>query len=59
MELHPGGKKILLAAGGSLEPFWALYGAHKTPEVYAILEEYRIGNYVKSDDLVEVRHYSS
>ena len=30
---HPGGHKILLAAGGAVEPFWALYGAHKTAHV--------------------------
>uniref|UniRef100_A0A0K0D854 Cytochrome b5 heme-binding domain-containing protein n=1 Tax=Angiostrongylus cantonensis TaxID=6313 RepID=A0A0K0D854_ANGCA len=41
---HPGGDKILLAAGGSVEPFWALYAQHKTKEVMEILEELRIGN---------------
>uniref|UniRef100_A0A1I7WYG6 Cytochrome b5 heme-binding domain-containing protein n=1 Tax=Heterorhabditis bacteriophora TaxID=37862 RepID=A0A1I7WYG6_HETBA len=30
---HPGGDKIFLAAGGSVEPFWALYAQHKTNEV--------------------------
>ena len=40
---HPGGDKILLAAGGSLEPFWALYSIHKTQEVFDILAKYRIG----------------
>ena len=42
---HPGAKNILMAAGGSLEPFWNLYAVHlKNPEVYTLLEEYRIGN---------------
>ena len=30
---HPGGDKILMAAGGSLEPFWELFAVHKNPEV--------------------------
>lgn len=40
---HPGGDKILMAAGGSVEPFWLMYGVHKTPEILAILEAHRIG----------------
>ena len=28
-----GGEKILLAAGGSLEPFWQMYSVHKNPQV--------------------------
>lgn len=49
MENHPGGDKILLAAGGSVEPYWALYAQHKTPEVMEILETLRIGNLDKKD----------
>lgn len=42
---HPGAKNILMAAGGSLEPFWNLYAVHKdNAQVYQLLEEYRIGN---------------
>ena len=42
---HPGGaKKILLASGKSIEPFWGLYAAHHHPEVYQLLEKHRIGN---------------
>lgn len=33
VDKHPGGDQILLAAGGSLEPFWMLYAAHQTPQV--------------------------
>ncbi|TRY92039.1 hypothetical protein DNTS_034916 [Danionella cerebrum] len=40
---HPGGDKILLAAGGALEPFWALYAVHKQDHVLEILSEYKIG----------------
>lgn len=40
---HPGGReKILLAAGASIEPFWALYAVHVT--AHSILEAMRIGN---------------
>lgn len=35
---HPGGDKIFLAAGKSLEPFFELYGIHKTKEVMEIVE---------------------
>ena len=44
MNGHPGGDKILMAAGASVEPFWALYSQHMTPEVMEILETLRIGN---------------
>uniref|UniRef100_A0A1B6BW31 sulfite oxidase n=1 Tax=Clastoptera arizonana TaxID=38151 RepID=A0A1B6BW31_9HEMI len=49
---HPGGDKILLAAGGSVEPFWLLYAVHQTPEILSMLEEYRIGN-ISEDDSKE------
>ena len=41
---HPGGNKILLAAGGAIEPFWAMYAVHQTDEVLKMLEKYRIGD---------------
>lgn len=40
---HPGGEQILNAAGLSIEPFWNVYGMHKTVEIYKLLESYRIG----------------
>nr|XP_028568333.1 sulfite oxidase, mitochondrial [Podarcis muralis] len=44
VEAHPGGKsKILLAAGGALEPFWALYAMHKQEHVLEILRGYKVG----------------
>lgn len=47
---HPGGPtKIILAAGGALEPFWALYAVHNNQHVLDILEEYRIGSLVKDE----------
>lgn len=53
--LHPGGDKILLAAGGAVDPYWNLYAQHKTEEVLEILEEYRIG----SIDLKDMEHVKS
>ncbi len=34
----------MLAAGGSVEPFWGLYQQHLKQEVRDILEPYRIGS---------------
>nr|XP_014278403.1 sulfite oxidase isoform X2 [Halyomorpha halys] len=44
VDKHPGGDKIMMAAGGSVEPFWMIYGVHKNPDVFSMLEKYRIGN---------------
>jgi sulfite oxidase len=50
VEEHPGGKaRIMLAAGGSIEAFWALYQQHVSDEVAVILETHRIGNVAESD----------
>jgi sulfite oxidase len=46
---HPGGTKILLAAGKSIEPFWQLYAAHNHDDVHKILEGLRIGNLKEED----------
>lgn len=52
IESHPGGtKKIMMAAGGSIEPFWALYTFHKTENIKKLLEDYRIGTLNKEDIL--------
>ncbi|XP_059186046.1 sulfite oxidase, mitochondrial [Centropristis striata] len=48
--MHPGGDKILLAAGGALEPFWALYAVHNQEHVLEILSEYKVGE-LKAEDL--------
>ncbi len=50
LEGHPGGDKILLAAGAGLEPFWELYAIHQSDSVYEILETLRIGN-LHPDDM--------
>ena len=36
----------MLAAGGAIDPFWAMYAQHQTAEVHKILETYRIGDLV-------------
>ena len=47
---HPGGpSKIILAAGGALEPFWALYAVHNNQHVLDLLDDYRIGSLVKDE----------
>lgn len=47
--MHPGGDKILLAAGGALEPFWALYAVHGQEHVLEILSEYKVGELSAED----------
>lgn len=46
VDKHPGGDKILMAAGGALEPFWLLYAVHNQESVLQLLEEYRIGKVI-------------
>lgn len=41
---HPGGDKIMMAAGAAIDPFWAIYQQHNTAEVLELLEGFRIGN---------------
>jgi sulfite oxidase len=43
LPLHPGGAKLLLAAGGALEPYWDLYPQHAKPHVREQLAAYRVG----------------
>lgn len=51
---HPGGsEKIILAAGGALEPFWALYAMHNNEHVLELLAEYRIGSLSKDESSIE------
>uniref|UniRef100_A0A8D0X4E3 sulfite oxidase n=1 Tax=Sus scrofa TaxID=9823 RepID=A0A8D0X4E3_PIG len=50
VDLHPGGpSKLMLAAGGPLEPFWALYAVHDQPHVREILAQYKIGELSPED----------
>lgn len=47
---HPGGDKILIGAGSSIDPFWHIYQQHNTPEILNLLETHRIGNLKPEDD---------
>jgi sulfite oxidase len=48
VEMHPGGAgRLMLAAGGAIDPFWAMYAQHNTEEVHSILQEYYIGKLVR------------
>lgn len=40
---HPGGSKILLAAGKSVDPYWKVYSIHLKESVENILQQYYIG----------------
>merc|ERR1712212_1391967 len=56
IDLHPGATKLLMAAGGSVEPFWATYAVHQNnPLVAWRLEQYRIGNLSASDVASQLR----
>lgn len=47
---HPGGpSKIIMAAGGSIEPFWTIFANHNRDEIYELLETMRIGNISEKD----------
>lgn len=46
---HPGSDKIMLGAGSAIDPFWHIFQQHNTPEVLALLEQYRIGNLREED----------
>lgn len=50
VDKHPGGpSKILMAAGGSIDPFWTIFANHNTPEIISLLESMRIGNISEED----------
>lgn len=50
VDKHPGGSsKILMAAGGSIDPFWSIFANHNVPEIYSLLESMRIGNISEED----------
>lgn len=43
VDQHPGGAKILLAAGKSIDPFWNHYRQHQNATVEGMLDQYHIG----------------
>ena len=56
--MHPGGaQRLMLAAGGAIDPFWAMYAQHNTAEVRQMLEGYRIGTLVGHPSNIRGREY--
>jgi len=52
---HPGGaERIMLAAGGAVDPFWSLYQQHMVSSVYDILKDYRIGTLSPEDAALSI-----
>lgn len=50
---HPGGQgKVMMAAGGSIDPFWMVFANHNKSEILELLESMRIGN-LRSEDVVK------
>ncbi|XP_024888819.1 sulfite oxidase, mitochondrial-like, partial [Temnothorax curvispinosus] len=50
VDKHPGGpSKIMMAAGGTVDPFWTIFANHNTPGIHSLLESMRIGNISEED----------
>ena len=55
---HPGGAaRLMLAAGGAIDPFWAMYAQHQTAEVRQLLEQYRIGTLVRHQAAIDAMYF--
>jgi sulfite oxidase len=53
VEEHPGGsKRIMMAAGGRIDPFWKLYQQHFTDKVSDILKDLRIGTLHPDEEII-------
>lgn len=53
LKAHPGGSdKLMLAAGGYIEPFWKMYKFHEADKIYALLDKYKIGE-LHPDDVLK------
>ncbi|CAK9051833.1 Sulfite oxidase, partial [Durusdinium trenchii] len=55
VEAHPGGERILLAAGSAIDPFWAMYNQHTTKQVLDILAAHRIGTLHPHEEVEEIK----
>lgn len=59
IKVHPGGaEKLMMAAGGAIEPFWEMYPFHKKDNVKDLLVQYKIGmlhpnDIIKKSDLTD------
>jgi sulfite oxidase len=50
--MHPGGeKRIMLAAGSKVDPYWKIFTIHDDDAVRDMLEKYRIGNFADAAGL--------
>ena len=47
------GDKIMLSAGGPIDPFWNMYAFHKDPEIIKMLDPYLIGRLCPEDLVLE------
>ncbi|KAK7915447.1 hypothetical protein WMY93_011208 [Mugilogobius chulae] len=59
VSMHPGGDKILMAAGGAVEPFWALYAVHNQEHVLDILSTYKVGELRAEDQKKQQKQKTS
>ncbi len=51
---HPGGSdKLMMAAGGPIEPFWQMYPFHKVENIISMLAQYKVGVLHQDDVLNE------
>jgi len=50
---HPGGDKIMMAAGGAIDPYWSIYAVHKHQNVMEMLEKMKIG-VLRAEDRVDL-----
>ena len=54
LKVHPGGaEKLMMAAGGAIDPFWQMYPFHKVDSVKELLVKYKIGQLHKDDQIKE------
>lgn len=54
LKSHPGGSdKLMMVAGGAIEPFWELYSFHKRKDIFDMLNKYKVGDLDPKDILKE------
>ena len=58
VRFHPGGKHIMSAAGGPLEPLWAHWQVHLNNPVLKHLQPYRIGKLAPRDHMAAIFNVS-
>jgi sulfite oxidase len=49
VQVHPGGDRIMLAAGKAIDPFWKIFSIHLSDETREILSQYYIGDLIPLD----------